>query len=55
MSIFFFFSVFLLSLLSSQELALRRGVYCHGTDLMRYYGYAYALHGLGVAMTRAQT
>ena len=24
---------------------------CHGTDLTRCYGYAYALHGLGVAMT----
>ena len=34
---------------------LGRGMYCHGTDLTRCYGYAYALHGLGVAMTRAQT
>ena len=38
--LFFFFSVFLLSSLGSQELALGRGVYCHGTDLMRCYGYA---------------
>ena len=24
---------------------------CHGTNLTRCYSYAYALHGLGVAMT----
>ena len=30
----FFFFVFLLLLLGSQELALGRGVYCHGTDLL---------------------
>jgi hypothetical protein len=29
----FFTSVFLLPLLGSQELAFRRGMYCHGTDL----------------------
>jgi len=33
----FFTSVFLLPILGSQELALGRGMYCHGTGLTRYY------------------
>ena len=30
-------SVFLLPSLGLQELAFRRGMYCHGTDLAHYY------------------
>jgi hypothetical protein len=38
--VYFFTSVFLLPLLSLQELAFQRGIYCHGTGLMRCCGLA---------------